>query len=109
MIEKHAFTGEDFKSVMTFGGWKIGLLRYSERFSKFGVLERHLLTDEAFILLSGAATLYTDTEIEEMQKNVVYNVPKGVWHHIVVSRDATVMVVENADTGEANTQIIPKK
>jgi len=105
MIEKYGFNGEDFKSVLEFESWKIGLLRYSERFSEFTRLERHLLTDEAFILLEGQATLYTDTEEEIMQTGIVYNIPKGVWHHIVVSRDATVMVVENANTSSDNTEI----
>lgn len=101
MIEKHIFTGEDFKVAMEFENWKIGLLRYSKRFSSFDRLERHLLTDEAFILLDGEAILYTDTE----KKCVVYNIPRAVWHHIVVSKDATVMVVENSSTCEENTEI----
>ena len=105
MIEKHTFTGEDFKVAMQFENWKIGLLRYSERFSVFDRLERHLLTDEAFILLDGEAVLYTDTEQERMQKCVVYNIPKAVWHHIAVSKDATVMVVENSSTCDANSEI----
>lgn len=105
MIEKYTFNGNDFKSVLQFEGWKIGLLRYSERFSSFKVLERHLLTDEAFILLLGSAVLYTETEQIEMEKGVVYNVPKGEYHHIVVSEDATVMVVENSNTSKDNTEI----
>ena len=105
MIEKFSFTGQDFCVVKQFEGWKIGFLRYSQRFSKFDRLERHLLTDEAFILLDGCATLYTDTEEEQMQKNVVYNIPKGGWHHITVSQDATIMVVENSSTNQDNTQI----
>ncbi|MBR1968182.1 MAG: hypothetical protein IKA11_02155 [Clostridia bacterium] len=105
MIEKFSFTGEDFKVAMSFESWKIGLLRYSQRFSKFDRLERHLLTDEAFILLSGTAVLYTDKEQIEMQQNIVYNIPKAEWHHITVSKDATVMVVENASTCDDNTEI----
>lgn len=105
MIEKYRFQGEDFSSVLEFESWKIGLLRYSERFSEFSRLERHLLTSEAFILLQGQATLYTDSEQEEMKIGTVYNIPKGVWHHIVVSPDATVMVVENANTSSDNTEI----
>ncbi len=105
MIEKHIFTGEDFKVAMQFENWKIGLLRYSKRFSSFDRLERHLLTDEAFILLDGEAILYTDTENVQMKKCVVYNIPRAVWHHIVVSKDATVMVVENSSTCEENTEI----
>lgn len=105
MIQKYSFNGEDFKVMMRFEGWKIGFLRYSERFSIFGRLERHLKTDEAFVLLDGSAVLYTENEKIEMQKCVLYNVPKGEWHHITVSEDATVMVAENSDTSKENTEI----
>ena len=105
MIETSSFTGEDFLVVKQFENWKIGFLRFSKRFSVFDRLERHMLTDEAFILLDGQATLYTDTESVIMKKNTVYNIPKAEWHHIVVSKDATVMVVENSSTNEENTQI----
>lgn len=104
MIEKYSYNGEDFKAVMQSEGWKIGMLRYSDRFSKFKVLERHNKTDEAFVLLKGKATLYTEDESVEMESGTLYNVPKGVWHHITVSEDATVMVVENSDTSAENTE-----
>ena len=104
MIEKYEFSGEDFKVMMQFEGWKIGFLRYSERFSEFKQLERHLETDEAFVLLSGEAVLYTETETVELEKCKLYNIPKGEWHHITVSNDATVMVVENSNTSKDNTE-----
>ncbi len=98
------FKGEDFKVMMKSDGWKIGFLRYSERFAAFGVLERHLMSEEAFILLEGSAILYENFEPHQMEKCKVYNINRGVWHHIVVSEDATVMVVENADTSLENTE-----
>lgn len=104
MIQKFNFDGEDFKVMMQFENWKIGFLRYSERFSKFNQLERHLKTDEAFVLLSGSATLYTEAEQIKMQKCALYNIPKGEWHHITVSENATVMVVENNNTSKDNTE-----
>lgn len=104
MIEQFEFTGEDFKTVMESDGWKVGFLRYSQRFSEFKQLERHLKTDEVFVLLEGRAVLYTEDESCEMKKCTLYNIPKGVWHHITVSRDATVMVVENRDTSAENTE-----
>lgn len=104
MIQKLSFNGEDFKVMMRFEGWKIGFLRYSERFSKFCQLERHLETDEAFVLLDGSATLYTENEKIPMQKCAIYNIPKGEWHHITVSDGATVMVVENSGTDKDNTE-----
>ena len=80
------------------------MLRYCERFSRVDELERHLKTDEIFVLLEGKATLYTDKEEVEMVVGSVYNVPVGVWHHIVVSEDASVLIVENADTAKDNTE-----
>ena len=104
MIQIHKFDGEDFKVVMQFEGWKIGFLRYSERFSKFNQLERHTETDEAFVLLDGSAVLYTENEKIQMQKCTLYNIPKGEWHHITVSENATVMVAENSNTSRDNTE-----
>ena len=100
------FKGEDFQVMVKSDGWKIGFLRYSQRFSEFGVLERHLLTEESFILLEGSAVLYENHEPCKMEKCKVYTIGRGVWHHIVVSPDATVMVVENANTSLENTERI---
>lgn len=107
MIDILGYAGDDFKAVMQFEGWKIGLLRYSDRFSDLKCLERHIMTDEAFVLLEGEATLYIkgeDVTQYTMEKNKVYNVHKNVWHHIVVSENATVLVVENSNTTKANTE-----
>ena len=108
-MDKYSYSGEDFKAVLTTEGWKIGLLKYSKRFSKLCVWERHLKTDEVFVLLHGSATLYiknSDETVEniQMENGIVYNVPKCEWHHIVVSEDALVMVVENSDTSKENTE-----
>ena len=113
MIEKFKYDGEDFKVVMAYEGWRIGILRNSERFSASShIWERHLLTDEAFVLLSGAAVLYAkdddgSTEKVEMKPCTVYNIPKNVWHHIIVADEkTTVLVVENSNTSQANTEKI---
>ena len=103
-MQIYDYIGSDFKAVMSFEGWKIGILRYSERFSDFKVLERHLATDEAFILLEGEAVLYENETPTKMEKCKVYNIEKGVWHHIVVSEDATVLVIENSNTSKDNTE-----
>ena len=103
-MEAFIHKGEGFQVLKEFEGWKIGYLRYNDRFSKFDQLERHLETDEVFVLLEGEATLYTEDEERFMEKSVLYNIPKGVWHHIVVSEDATVMVVENSNTTKENTE-----
>lgn len=104
MIRVSRHTAEGFRVMAEYGGWKVGMLRYNERFSCLKEMERHLLTDEIFVLLSGTATLYTDSQSLEMEQGSIYNIPAGVWHHIVVSEDANVLVVENRDTSIENTQ-----
>ena len=104
MIDKITYIHDGFQVLKEFEGWKIGFLRYCERFSSCTEMERHLETDEVFVLLEGNATLYTEEEICTMRRSILYNIPKGVWHHIVVSEDATVLVIENSNTSKANTQ-----
>lgn len=104
-VEISRFTGSDFQVMARFEGWKVGLLRSSQRFSSCCQKERHLLTDEVFVLLEGSAVLYVEDEELPMEKCTLYNVKKGAWHHIVVSPDATVLVVENSSTARENTEI----
>ena len=103
-MEVITYIGEGFQVLKEFESWKIGYLRYNDRFSKFDQFERHMETDEVFVLLEGSATLYTDEESCEMVRHALYNIAKGVWHHIVVSEDATVLVVENSNTTKENTE-----
>lgn len=104
MIRIGAHKDGGFGVVAEYGEWKVGLLRYNERFSRLGEMELHLLTDEVFILSEGKATLYTDKETVRMEQNVAYTVPAAVWHHIVVDETATVIVVENRNTSIENTE-----
>lgn len=104
MIKVGVHKDAGFKVMIESGEWKVGMLHYNERFSRLGEMERHLLTDEVFVLVSGKATLYTESEAVEMEQGSVYTVPAAVWHHIVVSEDATVIVVENRNTSIENTE-----
>lgn len=104
MIKVSSHTAEGFRVMTEYGEWKVGMLRYSERFSHLGEMERHMLTDEVFVLISGSATLYTNDEKIKMDSGTVYTVPAAVWHHIVVSEDASVIVVENRNTSIENSE-----
>ena len=104
MIERYSHSFEGFRAVLESGEWKLGLLGYNTRFSALTEMERHLCSDEAFVLLEGEAVLHTDTEEQKMEPLIVYNVPKGVWHHLVLDRDAKILVVENRDTSKENTE-----
>lgn len=95
---------EGYKTVLCFESWRIGLIRRAERFTKVTELERHLETDEAFILLEGNATLYDENNTYKMETGKIYNFRKGEYHHVTIEEDGLVMVVENVDTCPDNTE-----
>ena len=98
------YNGTDFNAVLDFEHWRIGIINYGERFSVYTQEERHLLTDEAFLLLQGNAVLYEEGKACDMEYGKVYNIRKGVWHHVVLQKDAKVLVVENSNTAKENTE-----
>ena len=101
---------EGYRPQVRFEAWRVAILRYASRFDRNNLarLERHHLTDEVFVLLEGEATLLIGENCEEcpMEANKLYNVKKDVWHHIIVSRDARVLIVENDNTGLENTEYL---
>jgi len=58
--------------------------------------------DEVFVLVKGKAVLFAIDEqgmqIEEMKPGVIYNVCKGVWHKLTLTRDASWIIAENYNT-----------
>ena len=104
------YAGENYSRVVSGAKWTVAALNYAERFDERNIvdLERHILTDESFVLLAGEATLLVGEKAErvKMEPLKVYNVRAGAWHNIFVSPDARVLVVENADTSKDNTEYL---
>lgn len=111
------FTGEGYQPLVDFESWRVAVLRYIEELQpeKIDNVECHLETDEVFILAEGRCILfYADVQDEQINKlhaiNMVpkklYTVKKGVYHTHTLSRDAHVIIVENQDTGAANSRRI---
>lgn len=109
-LEILEYTGEGYQPVMAFEQWRVALHNYAECADKDKMkkLERHMCTDEVFVLLEGKATLVIGKEKAacKMEKGKIYNVKKGIWHSIAMSRDAKVLIVENDDTTENNSEYI---
>lgn len=108
-VERVRYDGMGFSAVKAFSDWRIGMIHRSPFFSRFTYWERHMQTDEVFILLSGHATLYTKNdegavERDEMVPDVLYDVRQGTWHYIIIEPESTVIVVENRDTGCSNSE-----
>lgn len=111
--EVYDYNDDGFKALMYYGGWRVAVINYAERFDEknFEKLERHLETDEVFILIDGRATLVLGTEctLLPMEKGKIYNIKKYGWHAIFVDKshpETKVIVVENADTSKDNTEYL---
>lgn len=109
-IDIFEHSGNEYKRLVNNARWTLASLNWAPRFDKANLseLERHNRTDESFVLLSGSATLLIGEKAEkiEMEPLKYYNVRAGIWHHIIVTKDARVLVAENADTSKDNTEYL---
>ncbi len=107
-LEISEYIGEGYDRTLTYGAWRGAFLNFAPQFDNITYIERHLLTDEVFVLLAGEAELLIGEEREAvtMEPCRLYNVRAGTWHNIRVSRDARVLIVENSDTGKQNSEYI---
>jgi hypothetical protein len=104
---------QKYQPVLDFEGWRLAMLRHSEAtdHSLFHQVERHNETHEVFILTDGEADLIIAGDalmpdqnfVFPMRRNVAYNILPGVWHHIVVSVDAHVIIFEKSNTSRNNS------
>lgn len=99
--------------VYDYESWRIAITNDDPSFRKENLKSfgKHLETDEAFILLEGEASLLLGDGDEEigtitehpLEKGKVFVVKKGTWHANITGESAKVLIVENRNTGAANT------
>lgn len=109
-LEVFAYEGEGYQPQVDFNGWRVALANYAPHLelAKRNRLERHLETDEVFVLLEGTAGLLVGKEREKvvLQTGKIYNVKRGIWHCVFMETGAKVLIVENSDTGPYNTEFM---
>lgn len=113
LLEIAEYRGAGYKPVIDFGAWRVAVLNWSDNdlVENIHSMQKHDQTDEVFVLLAGTCVLLAadgaaapgTVEAESMRPLKAYNVKKGVWHSHSLSRDASVLIVENRDTGAANS------
>ena len=108
-IKENPKNGNGFDTLHTFEDWKVAFITSGAQYGELKMLKRHTKTDEVFVLVKGEATLYTADGDEPLQttgleKEKLYVVGKNTWHHLKVSQDALIVVVENSDTTKENTE-----
>lgn len=114
LVEIGAYFGDGYRPVLDFHGWRVAMLRYVADLdaSQFQRVERHLQTNEVFILTAGAADLIVcegdrapgAAHVFPMRPNVACNIQQAVWHQIVMTSDAHVILFERTDTTVANSE-----
>jgi len=116
-IEITNFPVTDYEPLVDYEGWRVAVLAFCENTTlpKIQTMQRHDLTDEVFVLIRGNCTLLTggngdvpgEMEAVKLEPHKVYNVKKGFWHNHVLDEDGIVLIVENQDTCDDNSPILP--
>ncbi len=114
LLEILEYEGEGYKPLMHYGTWRVAILRWLTGLlpENQSYMERHMQTDEVFVLLNGQASLVLGGNsakvdslcFERMEAGKLYNVRQDVWHTVMLSKDATILIIEENNTGEANTE-----
>ena len=102
-IDTHTFSEADFQPVVEASGWLVALMNWSPRFdlSAPRQVERHIHTNEVFVLQRGKSVLFITNEqgldLIDMLPGVVYNVTCGTFHNVIGSSDAQWLIIESSD------------
>jgi hypothetical protein len=113
LLEIRDYTGEGYQPLIAYGAWRVAILRYIDELlpQHIGKVQRHDATDEVFVLLGGRCILFiaegTDRvegiHGEDMQPLKLYTIKRGTWHTHTLDQEATVLIIENDDTGPINS------
>ena len=117
LLSQTSYDGAGIGGIVEGREYTILLLNYLPRLSpdKITDMQRHLETDESFILLQGKAVLFAAAgdevpgELEHyvMKPGVIYTVPKNIWHTQAMTEDAKILLVENSGTVAENSPRCP--
>ncbi len=114
LIEIRNYEGKGYQPVVDYGAWRVAILRFIEEMQpeNVGSMERHIETDEVFILTMGKGILIMGGNgigIDGIYPHImeigrIHNVKRNAWHTVLLSRDASVVLVENRDTDRHNSE-----
>ena len=113
LLEVCEYLAEGYRPLIDYGAWRVAVLRYIDELlpENLDKMQRHDETDEVFVLLAGRCILFlgagdeevTEVVAQDLEPLKLYNVKRGAWHTHTLSEDATVLIVENRDTGTQNS------
>lgn len=117
LAQKFEYKGEGFSPLYINDKWQVAQLNYApeQEIGNIKSVDIHFKTDELFVLLKGTAILiaaerqddrYVRFETTFMQKGVVYNIPKMVWHNIALLEGAEVIIFEDKNSHLGEYEIV---
>lgn len=116
-LEVCEYTGDGYKPVIDFETWRVAILRYCEELERPNItsMQKHMESDEVFILLEGDCTLFIggqgdaigEIEAVPLAPLKMFNVKKGTWHTHTLEKNTTVLIVENRNTCDDNSPVLP--
>ena len=114
-LEICEYTGGGYKPVIDFESWRVAILRYCEELERPNItsMQKHMESDEVFVLLEGDCTLFIGGQGDEIGEIEpvsltplkMFNVKKGTWHTHTLEKNTTVLIVENRNTRDDNSPI----
>lgn len=115
-IEITEFQKEGYKPLVDYEAWRVAVLKFCDdlKLENIKTMQKHMETDEVFVLLHGSCTLYLggtgeapkNIEKVEMEQGKIYNIKKGVWHNHTMDEAGEVLIVENRNTSDDNSPIV---
>jgi hypothetical protein len=114
LLEIRSYEGEGYKALVDHGSWRVAILRFENGLlpGQQSSMERHMETDEVFVLTKGEGTLVLGGNgnevgtlaLQQMEMGKIYNIKRCAWHTVSLSRDASVVIMENRDTTDRNSE-----
>lgn len=115
-IEITEFQESGYKPLVDYDAWRVAVLKFCDdlKLENIKTMQKHLETDEVFILLKGRCRLFLGGSGErpgkiervDMVPGKVYNIKKGVWHNHIMDPSGEVVIVENSNTSDDNSPIV---
>jgi hypothetical protein len=116
-VEIVEYNGPSYKPVIqSDADWMAAVMNgWKDSWSMPERIEKHLNSDELFVLLAGTALMITGGSGEEpgkinvlkMKKNLLYNVKKGTWHTTPMKKDGKFLIIERKDTRTRRVPLTP--
>jgi mannose-6-phosphate isomerase-like protein (cupin superfamily) len=111
-LQTLSWEGTGYQPLLRTDGWMASLMNWEDSMGPERALsiERHSNSDEVFILLQGKAAFYliegdSLLRVVEMERYMLYNVPRGVWHNTLATRDVKFAIIENDGTDKTGTEV----